>query len=454
MQPVGNYSHVRSPLLMQVEAEQVTTSTRSTRSNNQQIAPRMFNKNMIFVELPQASKSTRVGGPQLRRPKMDQSARENIVNQIRKKNGIPLPDQVISQSKQIALVDALDSAYSYESLTETAKDMWTWMATATRSLSSYMPDIQIGPPAVEASFSSNVIEVTKPSTISEFLQSFQNDFDIQLSRSLQLDDSVKGVTIILGTKGFDKSINEKIARVLAGMKNIDGDSLFIPGSMPGCKFALETYKLRNANCKEIDGDLPFNTNGLSEISIEIQKYSIFRIMMAEPNKAALQISNLVKKTTDVLKKMKSIIDQAGGLEPAEIDKMIDKEEFQDYSTQKKFDPSSVYVGNSNYMSMEEIRSKFNAALNDGKRLKIAVDGSITINPYKSIGESLVNTINSHRSDSSTKYAVIDVEDLFTVTDKLYDDIVGNAIVMVPHGIYKNTLNQNLLLQRDSKRIDL
>jgi len=37
---------------------------------------------------------------------------------------------------------------------------------------------------------------------------------------------------------------------------------------------------------------------------------------------------------------------------------------------------------------------------------------------------------------------------------LYDDIVGNAIVMVPHGIYKNTLNQNLLLQRDSKRIDL
>ena len=176
--------------------------------------------------------------------------------------------------------------------------------------------------------------------------------------------------------------------------------------------------------------------------------------MAEPNKAALQISNLVKKTTDALKKMKSIIDQAGGLEPAEIDKMIDKEEFQDYSTQKKFDPSSVYVGNSNYMSMEEIRSKFNAALNDGKRLKIAVDGSITINPYKSIGESLVNTINSHRSDSSTKYAVIDVEDLFTVTDKLYDDIVGNAIVMVPHGIYKNTLNQNLLLQRDSKRIDL
>jgi hypothetical protein len=214
------------------------------------------------------------------------------------------------------------------------------------------------------------------------------------------------------------------------------------------------YKLRNANCKEIDGDLPFNTNGLSEASIEIQKYSIFRKMMAEPNKAALQISNLVKKTTDSLKKMKSIIDQAGGLDLAEIDKMIDKEEFQDYSTQKKVDPSSVYVGNSNYMNMEEIRSKFNAALDDGKRLKIAVDGSITINPYKSIGESLVNTVNSHHSDSSTKYAVIDVEDLFTVTDKLYDDIVGNAIVMVPHGIYKNTLNQNLLLQRDSKRIDL
>jgi hypothetical protein len=372
------------------------------------------------------------------------------VNQIRKKNGIALPDQVKNQSKQIALVDALDSAYSYELLTKTAKDMWTWMATATRSLSSYMPDIQIGPPAVEAGLLSNVIEVTKPSTISEFLKSYQNDFDIQISRSLKLDDSVKGVTIIVGTKEKDQSIDEKIARVLAGMKDVDGDLLFIPGFTMGCESALKMYKLRYANCKELDGDFPVKSN----VPLEVQKLVLFQVMMAEQTKAALQISNLVKKTTDTLKKMKSIIDQAGGLDLAEIDKMIDKEEFQDYSTQKKVDPSSIYVGNWNYMDMEDIYSKFNAAIDDGKRLKVAIDGSITINPYKSIGESLVNTINSHHSDGSTKYAVIEVDDLFTVADKLYDDIVGNAIVMVPHGIYKNTLNQNLLLQRDSKRIDL
>ena len=450
MQPVGNYTHVRSAISVQAEVEQGTTSTRSSQSDNRQIAPRMLNKNMIFVDFPQASKSTRVGGPQLRRPKMDERARENIVNQIRKKNGIALPDQVNSQAKQIALIEALDRAYSYESLAETVKDMWTWMATATRSLSSYMPDIQIGPPAVEAGLLSNVIEVTKPSTISEFLKSYQNDFDIQISRSLKLDDSVKGVTIIVGTKEKDQSIDEKIARVLAGMKDIDGDLLFIPGFTMGCESALKMYKLRYANCKELDGDFPVKSN----VPLEVQKLVLFQVMMAEQTKAALQISNLVKKTTDTLKKMKSIIDQAGGLDLAEIDKMIDKEEFQDYSTQKKVDPSSIYVGNWNYMDMEDIYSKFNAAIDDGKRLKVAIDGSITINPYKSIGESLVNTINSHHSDGSTKYAVIEVDDLFTVADKLYDDIVGNAIVMVPHGIYKNTLNQNLLLQRDSKRIDL
>jgi hypothetical protein len=450
MQPVGNYTHVRSAISVQAEVEQGTTSTRSSQSDNRQIAPRMLNKNMIFVDFPQASKSTRVGGPQLRRPKMDERARENIVNQIRKKNGIALPDQVNSQAKQIALVEALDRAYSYESLAETAKDMWTWMATATRSLSSYMPDIQIGPPAVEAGLLSNVIEVTKPSTISEFLKSYQNDFDIQISRSLKLDDSVKGVTIIVGTKEKDQSIDEKIARVLAGMKDVDGDLLFIPGFTMGCESALKMYKLRYANCKELDGDFPVKSN----VPLEVQKLVLFQAMMVEQTKVALQISNLIKKTTDTLKKMKSIIDQAGGLDLAEIDKMIDKEEFQDYSTQKKVDPSSIYVGNWNYMDMEDIYSKFNAAIDDGKRLKVAIDGSITINPYKSIGESLVNTINSHHSDGSTKYAVIEVDDLFTVADKLYDDIVGNAIVMVPHGIYKNTLNQNLLLQRDSKRIDL
>ena len=450
MQPVGNYSHVRSPLLMQVEAEQVTTSTRSTYSNNQQIAPRMFNKNMIFVELPQASKSTRVGGPQLRRPKMDERARENIVNQIRKKNGIALPDQVNSQAKQIALVEALDRAYSYESLTETAKDMWTWMATATRSLSSYMPDIQIGPPAVEAGLLSNVIEVTKPSTISEFLKSYQNDFDIQISRSLKLDDSVKGVTIILGTKEKDQGIEEKIALVLAGMKDVDGDLLFIPGFTPGCKSALEMYKLRNANCKELDGDFPVKSN----VPLEIQKLVLFQIMLSEHTKATTQVTNSVKKITDSLKKIKSKIEESGGLDTQELFDAIKKEEFQNFVIEKTIDPSSIYVGNWNYMDMEDIYSKFNAAIDDGKRLKVALDGSITITPYKSLGENLVDKIKFHRSDSATNYAVIDVDELLTVADDLCDGVAGNAIVMIPHNLCVNSQYQSLSLQRNSKSIDL
>jgi hypothetical protein len=234
------------------------------------------------------------------------------------------------------------------------------------------------------------------------------------------------------------------------MKDVDGDLLFIPGFTPGCKSALEMYKLRNANCKELDGDFPVKSN----VPLEIQKLVLFQIMLSEHTKATTQVTNSVKKITDSLKKIKSKIEESGGLDTQDLFDAIKKEEFQNFVIEKTIDPSSIYVGNWNYMDMEDIYSKFNAAIDDGKRLKVALDGSMTINPYKSIGESLVNTINSHRSDSSTKYAVIDVEDLFTVTDKLYDDIVGNAIVMVPHGIYKNTLNQNLLLQRDSKRIDL
>ncbi len=450
MQPVGNYSHVRSPLLMQVEAEQGTTSTLSTHSNNQQIAPRMFNKNMIFVDFPQASKSTRVGGPQLRRPKMDQSARENIVNKIRKKNGIALPDQVHSQAKQIALVEALDRAYSYESLTETAKDMWTWMATATRSLSSYIPDIQVGPPAVEAGLLSNVIEVTKPSTISEFLKSYQNDFDIQISRSLKLDDSVKGVTIIVGTKEKDQCIDEKIARVLAGMKDVDGDLLFIPGFTMGCESALKMYKLRYANCKELDGDFSVK----SKVSPEVEKLVLFQAMIAEQTKAALQISNSVKKITDSFKKIKSKIDESGGLDTAKLDEAIKKEEFQDFVIEKKIDPSSLFVGNIEYMDMEEFYSKFKAAIDDGKRLKVAIDGSITITPYKSLGENLVDKIKFHHSDSATNYAVIDVDELLTVADDLCDGVAGNAIVMIPHNLCVNSQYQTLSLQRNSKSIDL
>lgn len=210
-----------------------------TYSSNSLPRPIMTARKQRRAEFKHHWQTGTMGHPSLCRPKETKESHARMVARIKRQIG-PSPLPPAEQTTSPRASDARQGPAS--GLSTHLQTAVSWVQYGFSRLS----DMSIGLPMAEAAKPQQYDEDRL--SVEEFIEDLRSDFDIQKSFSLNLESSLKGVTIIIGEDHYDHAMRRQIARVISYLKADQHDVLFMEGDKAMCEERRFMYKLPSGCC--------------------------------------------------------------------------------------------------------------------------------------------------------------------------------------------------------------
>jgi hypothetical protein len=187
--------------------------------------------------------------PDRRAMRIHRAAGDMKISQLRRQRN--LSELTSTRSTHAAVLDA----YGYQAAADTAIALLRTASDFLRTAVSFLPDFQFGPAGAEAAGAGRRTSPRNDravDNVAAFKLKFSKDFDIRVSPSLEIDDGLEGVTVVIGEEHHNQKLRSQINQVLSTMDQNRGDFLILEGDKSRCLRTAAELKIKTMNCIAIE----------------------------------------------------------------------------------------------------------------------------------------------------------------------------------------------------------